>query len=386
MAELNFPNNPYLGQEYDFGNFIYSWDGVKWTTVSAGGNPAQDLRNELATNQGAEMIGTASGSTVQAELDKAGTGASLESLRRSYAEIGYAMDVNESFELGGTIDSHTEVLVGPGLIGYAWEGAYPKDVPPGSTPESAGGIGAGAWVDQSNTFLRNQAKAYIDSADAQLQVSIDGKSPVGHTHTPASIGAAPLEHTHDIADLSGVAAAVHGHTIADVSGLQGALDGKSAVGHTHTAAEVGAVSKAGDTMTGTLNAPDFYVTSDARLKSNKVPLTGAMAMLAGLQGYYYDKAMYLGNAPTKHEVGLIAQDVEAVLPEAITKEGAQGIRMISQSAMIAMLVEAVKELKAQVDAIVIPPVTARIAAVKAPVVTPKAASIDPATPIEEVPL
>lgn len=53
----------------------------------------------------------------------------------------------------------------------------------------------------------------------------------------------------------------HNHTIANVDGLQTALDGKSATSHTHTAADVGAVAKTGDTMTGNLFAPAVLVSS-----------------------------------------------------------------------------------------------------------------------------
>lgn len=62
---------------------------------------------------------------------------------------------------------------------------------------------------------------------------------------------APSQHTHSVADVSGLqsqldgkqtagsyAAAVHVHTVADVSGLQTAIDGKAATSHVHAIANV----------------------------------------------------------------------------------------------------------------------------------------------------
>jgi hypothetical protein len=47
-------------------------------------------------------------------------------------------------------------------------------------------------------------------------------------------------------------------------------------------------------------------------------------------------------------VGLIAQDVEAVLPAAVT-EGPDGWKGINPTGVIALLVEAVKEQQATID-------------------------------------
>lgn len=42
---------------------------------------------------------------------------------------------------------------------YRWDGELPKSVPAGSTPESAGGIGKGAWIDIGGANLRTDLKA-----------------------------------------------------------------------------------------------------------------------------------------------------------------------------------------------------------------------------------
>lgn len=75
-----------------------------------------------------------------------------EALRRSYIEDGYPL-ASGSFESGGTVNAENDTLLfeveGKG---YVWGGALPKIVPPGSSPTSSGGIGAGAWMDVSNVL------------------------------------------------------------------------------------------------------------------------------------------------------------------------------------------------------------------------------------------
>lgn len=161
-----------------------------------------------------------------------------------------------------------------------------------------------------------------------LQSSLDGKSATSHSHTPASIGAAAAAHTH---------------AIADVSGLQAALDGKSATSHTHAYLPL-----TGGTLTGNLTAPDVYITSDRRLKSNFGEILNALDKIDELCGMTYDKSQTLGDDAFKREAGLIADDVEKVLPEAIHEYGLDKIKTISPYAMIALLVEGMKELRREI--------------------------------------
>ena len=112
-------------------------------------------------------------------------------------------------------------------------------------------------------------------------------------------------------------------------------------------------------MTGNVNAQDVYIRSDLRLKTNLKQLEGALDKVNQLTAYSYDKKQTLKSEEyDKHEVGLIAQDVEKVLPEAISRvedsneEGSGNeILTISNSAVNALLVEAIKELTAKVNSL-----------------------------------
>ncbi|MGR2462189.1 tail fiber domain-containing protein [Salmonella enterica] len=108
-------------------------------------------------------------------------------------------------------------------------------------------------------------------------------------------------------------------------------------------------------VTGNVNANDVYIRSDRRLKKNLVEVQDALRKVSSLTAYSYDKKQTLeATEYDKKEVGLIAQDVEQVLPEAVTrvvdssnKDGTE-ILTLSNSALIALLVGAVKELSEKV--------------------------------------
>ncbi|UES35500.1 hypothetical protein eKKP3263_000011 [Enterobacter phage KKP_3263] len=70
----------------------------------------------------------------------------------------------KSFKKGNTLTDWNQAL----LMGepdddtkgeyYRWDGEFPKVVPPNSTPESTGGVGAGRWLSVGDSALRSQLK------------------------------------------------------------------------------------------------------------------------------------------------------------------------------------------------------------------------------------
>lgn len=100
-----------------------------------------------------------------------------------------------------------------------------------------------------------------------------------------------------------------------------------------------------------VNAPNVYIRSDVRLKSNFKPIENALERVEQLDGLIYDKAEYIGGEPAQTEAGIIAQTLQDVLPEAVREsEDSKGnkILTVSSQAQIALLVEAVKTLSARV--------------------------------------
>lgn len=119
-------------------------------------NPT-DFPQTLASNNGASLVGTASGQTVQQELNTLKQ-ASDPILSRLAAESGLPMV--GTFEAGATVSTASQ-SVGYKAEGklYTWAGALPKTVEAGATPATAGGIAANAWVRVDQQTLRDQLSA-----------------------------------------------------------------------------------------------------------------------------------------------------------------------------------------------------------------------------------
>ena len=99
-----------------------------------------------------------------------------------------------------------------------------------------------------------------------------------------------------------------------------------------------------------------YYSSDARLKENFRPLVNPLQMVKAIRGVRYDwTAEYIERAGgedgyfvRKQDVGVIAQEIEAVLPE-IVADREDGYKAVRYERLTALLIEAVKELSGQVD-------------------------------------
>lgn len=101
-----------------------------------------------------------------------------------------------------------------------------------------------------------------------------------------------------------------------------------------------------------------YYASDARLKTNVRPIEHALAELQKIRGVRYDwtdeyiasKGGEDGKFIRRSDVGVIAQEIEAVLPE-IVSENNEGYKGVKYERIVSILIEAVKELAAEVQAL-----------------------------------
>jgi hypothetical protein len=99
--------------------------------------------------------------------------------------------------------------------------------------------------------------------------------------------------------------------------------------------------------TGNLSATIHHSSSDARLKTEITPISDALVKVSQINGVTYIRT---DNDQNIRHTGVIAQDVEKVLPEVIAV-GVDGYKVVAYGNMIGLLVEAIKELKAEVDAL-----------------------------------
>jgi hypothetical protein len=98
--------------------------------------------------------------------------------------------------------------------------------------------------------------------------------------------------------------------------------------------------------TGNLIATgDVQSNSDERLKENVETIENALDKVSKLRGVYFD----LKSRPGVRKVGLIAQEVEKVLPEVVSTNLEDKIKSVAYANVVGLLVEAIKELKDEVD-------------------------------------
>jgi hypothetical protein len=95
---------------------------------------------------------------------------------------------------------------------------------------------------------------------------------------------------------------------------------------------------------GQARATSFTTTSDRRLKRDLECITGALEKVNALRGYTY---VLTPDETANRHMGLIAQDVIKVAPETVTT-GEDGYMAVSYGALVALLVESIKELEARV--------------------------------------
>ncbi|WP_272683422.1 NosD domain-containing protein [Providencia sp. PROV141] len=62
---------------------------------------------------------------------------------------------------------------------YRWDGELPKQVPAGSTPESTGGIGKGAWVSVGDASLRSELGRIVKTYRSVSEMKLDAAPKLG---------------------------------------------------------------------------------------------------------------------------------------------------------------------------------------------------------------
>ena len=118
----------------------------------------------------------------------------------------------------------------------------------------------------------------------------------------------------------------------------GTMATKSAADYDAAIAAKAALS--GATFTGVVTAPNFVSSSDARLKAEVETIADALALVSALRGVRF-------TMDGTRQIGVIAQEVEVVLPE-VVRVGEAGQLSVAYGNITGLLIEAVKELAARV--------------------------------------
>lgn len=110
----------------------------------------------------------------------------------------------------------------------------------------------------------------------------------------------------------------------------------------------------GGDVNGNLNVAGFiratgdivaYYSSDIKLKDNISNITNSLEKIDKINGVEFDWKE--NELHTGHDVGIIAQEIEEVLPEAVTTRE-NGIKAVRYEKLIPLLIECIKDLKKQI--------------------------------------
>lgn len=181
---------------------------------------------------------------------------------------------------------------------------------------------------QSATGTKSGGKVWIDGGrpfaggtivdDGQVNIGTGNGAPGGPGTTLVNIG-----HDNSTTNIRGAIAVLS--TTASTTTATGALIVSGGVG-----------------VAGTVNATDFNSTSDIRFKKDLEKISNALGKVKQLTGYTYT----LIETNTR-STGLIAQEVEEILPESVG--GDDNKKALSYGSMMGLIVEAIKELNAKVE-------------------------------------
>ena len=103
-------------------------------------------------------------------------------------------------------------------------------------------------------------------------------------------------------------------------------------------------------VNGDILAVRVHSSSDRRFKKEIVPVESALRKVMGLEGVNYlfrTDEFKNRNFPTDLQLGFIAQDIEAIVPEVVRTNG-DGYKAVDYAKVTALLVEAIKEQQAQI--------------------------------------
>ncbi len=108
-------------------------------------------------------------------------------------------------------------------------------------------------------------------------------------------------------------------------------------------------------VNGDIIANSIAGSSDIRFKKNIKTVENALDKVKALRGVYFNwnkEAFPEKNFGAQDELGFIAQEVEKVVPEIVTKENTKDeYRSVKYDKLVALLVEAIKEQQKQIDSL-----------------------------------
>ena len=184
-----------------------------------------------------------------------------------------------------------------------------------------------------NIFYRGGTQTFQNAAGSKTMVVLNAANSVDLNYNNAT----KFQTTGDGISVTGELRSSAGATITGSIYISGSLGGND-----------GAVSASGDIVAdGDIIA---YNASDRELKDNLQVIQGSLDKIGEINGYEFDwNDKSPGWARERgHDVGVVAQEVQKILPEVVTKRK-NGYLGVDYKRIVPLLIESIKELKQEVE-------------------------------------
>jgi hypothetical protein len=367
------PNSVALGTDTT-GNYVaagaVSGTGLSGSSSSEGGTFTV-TSNATALNTASTIVardgsGDFAAGTVTAALSGNSTTATALATGRTIGMTGDVVWTSASFDGSGNVTGTATIQANSVALGTDTTGNYVESVANGSylTGGGAASEGAALTLGVDATNLNTASKVVARDASGNFVAGTITAALTGNASTATTLqtartiggvsfnGAAninlPGVNTGGNQDTSGTSAISTAATVT-TSSAASAFKVPFANTTASTTGNYGLLQDSTATFTynpstNVLEAGTFNTTSDISLKENICTFENAMDVVAGLRG-----VRFTWKKNGIKTVGLIAQEVEKVLPELIGTNADTGLKSVSYANMVAVLIEAVKELKAEIE-------------------------------------
>lgn len=197
--------------------------------------------------------------------------------------------------------------------------------------------------------ILNVADGATSNTGTVTSVTVSAGTGMSGGGTVTSSGTITLNNAGVTSNVAGTGVSVSGATGAVTISIGQAVATSSNVQFNSIGVNTSASGTAGE-IRATNEITAYY--SDARLKNFHGKIGNAGEKVAALNGYYFTEnevAKSLGYTNDKMQIGLSAQEVEAVLPEAVAAAPIDDKYLtVKYEKLVPLLIEAIKELQAEV--------------------------------------
>ena len=282
-----------------------------------------------------KTIVIASGAADSSAADGAGISVDGASATILYSHSGTKFVSNKPFEatsftgdVTGNADTATTLETARTIAGVSFDGSSNISLNNNAITNGAGYITTSHAFTNTNQ-LTNGAGFITSSGTVALAEGLTGTPNI----TVGTVNATSF--SGDGSGLTGVASTDNIQTATKAT----FLNGVTVAGVTTTSSNVNVTGNVA--VTGNISATNFNSTSDVTLKQDVSVIDNALEMISQLEGVSWKWKENL-----KPSLGVTAQNVEEVAPELVSNGNHKSV---NYNGLIGILIEAVKELKSEVD-------------------------------------